>query len=108
RGKIDASLRFTEAAGAAGSGLQLNLPLARELLGVHAEIAKLAETDQAPDINALLGWPGLIEEKRPDPAPLQAAAMGLLAEAAAELQAGRGREGEQMRSEERRVGKGVR
>jgi len=98
RGKIDASLRFTEAAGAAGSGLKLNLPLARELLGMQSEMAKLADLDQAPDINALLSWPGLIEEKRPDPEPLQAAAMELLAEAAAELQAGRGREGEQMAS----------
>lgn len=96
RGKIDASLRFTEAAGAAGSGLKLNLSLARELLAVQSEMAKLADMDLSPDINALLNWPGLIEEKRPDPAPLQAAAMELLVEAATELQAGRGREGEQM------------
>lgn len=96
RGKIDATLRFTEAPGAAGSGLKLNLPLARELLGVHAELAQLASTEQPADINAMLKWPGLVEEKRPDPAPLQVAAMELLVEAATELQAGRGREGEQM------------
>jgi uncharacterized protein (TIGR00255 family) len=96
RGKIDATLRFTEAHGASGSGLKLNLPLARELLDVHQELAGLAAVEQAADIGHLLKWPGLVEEKRPDPEPLQSAAMELLAEAAAELQAGRAREGEQM------------
>ena len=96
RGKIDASLRFTEAHGASGSGLELNLALARELIGIHSEMASLASSDQKADISQLLSWPGLIEEKRPDPAPLQAAAMELLVEAAKDLQAGRGREGEQM------------
>jgi len=96
RGKIEASLRFFEAADAKGSGLELNLTLARDLLNVHGELAKLASTEQTADITQLLKWPGMIEEKRPDPAPLQAAAMELLAEAAEDLQASRGREGEQM------------
>ena len=96
RGKIDATLRFNEAQGASGSGLELNLPLARELLGVQKELTSLAAVDQQADVNQLLNWPGLIEVKRPDPEPLRAAAMELLAEAAVELQAGRGREGEQM------------
>jgi len=96
RGKIDATLRFFAAPGTAGSGLELNLALARELLSVHGEMARLASTDQQADISQLLKWPGLIEEKRPDPAPLQTAAMELLVEAAQDLQAGRGREGEQM------------
>ena len=39
RGKIEATLRFYEAPGASGSGLELNLALARELLSVHAEMA---------------------------------------------------------------------
>ena len=96
RGKIDATLRFTEAHGSSGSGLKLNLPLARELLHVHEELAGLASVEQAADIGHMLKWPGLVEEKRPDHEPLQTAAMELLAEAAAELQAGRAREGEQM------------
>ena len=96
RGKIEASLRFFDAAGAKGSGLELNLTLARDLLNVHGELAKLASTEQTADITQLLKWPGMIEEKRPDPEPLQAAAMVLLAEAAEDLQASRGREGEQM------------
>jgi len=96
RGKIEASLRYVSASGAVASKLELNLGLARELLVVHGEISKLAGTEQPPDISKILQWPGLIEEKRPDPAPLQAAAMELLIEAAQELQAGRRREGEQM------------
>jgi len=96
RGKIEVALRFFEAPGAAGSRLELNLPLAQELIKLHDEMAQLAGTDQKADISRIIKWPGMIEEKRPDPAPLQAAAMELLIEAAQELQAGRGREGEQM------------
>ncbi len=96
RGKIEATLRFFEAAGASGSGLELNLTLARNLLNVHGELARLASAEQSADITQLLKWPGMIEEKRPDPAPLQAAAMELLVEAAQDLQASRAREGEQM------------
>jgi len=96
RGKIEASLRYVAASGAIASKLELNLGLARELLVIHGEMSKLAGIERPPDISKLLEWPGLIEEKRPDPAPLQAAAMELLIEAALELQAGRRREGEQM------------
>ena len=96
RGKIEVALRFFETSGATGSGLELNLPLARELLNLHGEMSQLASAEQKPDISQMLKWPGLIEEKRPDPAPIQAAAMELLIEAAQELQAARGREGEQM------------
>jgi uncharacterized protein (TIGR00255 family) len=98
RGKIEATLRFFEASGASGSALQLNLSLGRELINVHAELAKLASVEQQADLTQLLKWPGLIEEKRPDPKPSQLAAIELLVEAAQELQAGRGREGEQMAS----------
>jgi len=96
RGKVEASLRFFEAPGASGSGLQLNHSLANELLNIHAEMAGLAGVEQPPNISHLLKWQGLIEEKRPDPEPLKAAAMELLIEATEELHAGRGREGEQM------------
>ncbi len=96
RGKIEANLRFFETPGATGTGLELNLALARELLDIHGEIARLASNEQKADISQLLKWPGLIGEKRPDPAPLKAAAMELLVEAAGQLQASRGREGEQM------------
>ena len=96
RGKIEVALRFFETPGATGGGLELNLSLARELLGIHGELARLASTEQQPDISGMLKWPGLIEEKRPDSAPMQAAAMELLVDAAIDLQSARGREGEQM------------
>jgi uncharacterized protein (TIGR00255 family) len=96
RGKIEATLRFVAEPGAISSRLELNLGLARELLVVHEELARLAGTEQPLDINQLIKWPGLIEEKRPDPAPLQEAAMALLTQTAQELQASRSREGEQM------------
>jgi len=96
RGKIEANLRLITEPGAIGSKLELNLGLARELLTVHEEMARLAGVEQQANISQMLKWPGLIEEKRPDPAPLQTAAMDLLVKAAEELQAGRAREGEQM------------
>ncbi len=98
RGKVEATLRFFEAPGATGSGLTLNLDLANELIKVHSEMTRAASIEQEADITRLLKWPGLIEEKRPDTTPMQAAAMELLVAAAKELQAGRGREGEQMAS----------
>lgn len=96
RGKVEATLRFFSSPGAVGHGLQLNLALARELIHVHSEMARIADTEQPADFSQLLKWPGLIEEQRPDPEPLRAAAMELLVEATRELQAGRRREGEQM------------
>ena len=96
RGKIEASLRYTPEAGVSSSALELNLGLAKELLVIHEELARLAGIEQQMDLSQMIKWPGLIEEKRPDPAPLQEAAMELLAETAQELQASRCREGEQM------------
>ena len=96
RGKIEANLRLTIEPGTASSGLELNQGLARELLKVHRELSVLAGEELSADISQMLKWPGLVEERRPDPAPLQSAAMELLVEAAQELHAGRGREGEQM------------
>ena len=96
RGKIEATLRLVTEPGAISSRLELNAGLAQEVLEAHRQMTQLAGMEQEADISQMLNWPGLIEEKRPDPSPLRAAAMELLVEAAQELQAGRGREGEQM------------
>jgi len=96
RGKVDASLRFTPAAGAAGSNLQFNRDLGLRLLELHGEFQAASGLEQAPDLLAMMRWPGVIEEQAPDAEPLHAAALELLAEAAAELQATRAREGEKL------------
>src|SRR5210317_502500 len=49
RGKIEATLRFAPVIAAAGTGLELNQSLGRELLGVHDELAQLAGIQQPPD-----------------------------------------------------------
>lgn len=96
RGKIDATLRYHEAPGAAGKSVVLNQELATSMLALHKSLGSMANLDQQPDLSMLLRWPGLVTEQSPDPAPLQAAALELLEEAATELDAGRAREGEQM------------
>jgi uncharacterized protein (TIGR00255 family) len=96
RGKVDATLRYTPAAAVNSSSLALNSDLASSLLQLHKELQNLSEVDQEPDLQSLLRWPGVIEEQAPDPQPLREAAANLLAEAASDLLAARGREGEQM------------
>jgi len=96
RGKVDATLRYTESPGHAGGQVQLNGGLARNLLDIHAELADLAGLEEAPDLLRLMRWPGVVEEQLPDPGPLHEAAMELLEKAGADLQQGREREGEKM------------
>jgi len=96
RGKIDATLKYAPAAGVASSSLELNRELAKRLLALHEELQDLSGLKQDPDLRSLMRWSGMVEERAPDPQPLHQAALELLAEAAAGLQAARGREGEQM------------
>jgi uncharacterized protein (TIGR00255 family) len=96
RGKIDATLRFAPAARAISSRLVLNRELTERLLSLHAEIREMSGKDQEPDLQALMRWPGLIEEEAPDAQPMHEAAVALLQEAAVGVKSSRGREGEQM------------
>ena len=96
RGKVDIGLRFNPAAGAMGSDFALNRELLDKLLALHAEVGVAANAPAPADPLALMRWPGLIEEQAQDPQPLHAAALELLNEAAASLQAARGREGEEL------------
>jgi uncharacterized protein (TIGR00255 family) len=96
RGKVDANLRFAPSAEAAGSRLVLNASLLDRLLELHTETARAASLTSSPDPQALMRWPGVIEEQAPDAQPMKEAALELLAEAAAGLQSSRGREGEAM------------
>jgi uncharacterized protein (TIGR00255 family) len=96
RGKVDANLRYTPAPGVASSNLELNGELAKRLLELHGDLQGMSDLQQEPDLRSLLRWPGMVQERAADPQPLHAAAIELLAEAAAGLQAARGREGTQM------------
>jgi uncharacterized protein (TIGR00255 family) len=96
RGKVDASLRYSPAAGATRAGLALNRPVLDRLLTLQAEIRDTTGLQESADLRTLMSWPGVITEQAPDPEPLHAAALELLAEAAAGLQAARRREGADM------------
>jgi uncharacterized protein (TIGR00255 family) len=93
RGKVDASLRYSPAVGAASSGLTLNRAILGRLLALQAEARDASGLQDGLDLATLMRWPGVIAEQAPDPLPLHAAALDLLAEAAAGLQASRSREG---------------
>jgi uncharacterized protein (TIGR00255 family) len=96
RGKVDATLRYSPAVGAASSGLALNRAVLDQLLTLQAEIRDATGLQENAGLATLMRWPGVISEQAPDPEPLHAAALELLAEAAAGLQAARGREGSDM------------
>jgi len=96
RGKIDANLRYAPAPGISSAKLNLNSVLAHRLLELHGELQTICGLSQPPDLQALMRWPGLLEEQALDPLPLHEAALALLREAAGSLQAARAREGEQM------------
>jgi len=101
RGKVDATLRFTETHGQAGTQIELNLELAASLLDLHGRLADLSGQEQVPDLMQLLRWPGLVDERLPDPGPLHQAALEVLAEALEDLQQGRTREGGKMAAQVR-------
>jgi uncharacterized protein (TIGR00255 family) len=96
RGKVDASLRYAPAPDAVSSGLTLNRTVLDRLLALQAEIRQASGLQEHADLGTLMRWPGVIAEQAPDPEPLHAAALGLLVEAAASLQAARSREGAEM------------
>jgi uncharacterized protein (TIGR00255 family) len=96
RGKVDATLRFVPSATTASASLALNRELLGRLLELHADVAEACGTGQDADATALMRWNGVITEQAPDPQPLHAAALDLLAEAAADLRESREREGAQI------------
>jgi uncharacterized protein (TIGR00255 family) len=96
RGKVDATLRYTPAAAVTSSKLELNPDLARRLLALQEEFQQISGLAQVPDLQALLRWPGMVQEQAMDPQPLHQAALELLPETVVELKQARAREGEQM------------
>ena len=73
---MDANLRFSPAPGAASSRLVVNRDLIDRLFELHAEVRAAGGLEQEIDAQALMRWPGVVEEQAPDAEPLHAAALG--------------------------------
>lgn len=98
RGKLECTLRYKPSPETAAAGLSLNEPLVEQLTALHRRVGnRVGASAQAAQITDLLRWPGVVEETRPDPGPLEQAALALFAEALDELTAGREREGAALR-----------
>jgi len=97
RGKVDAGL-YMRGATALAATVEINRPVAEQLLAAAAELRELAGTAAGPlDPLDLLRWPGVLRETERDVAPVAAAAMDLLQETAADLNEARAREGGRIR-----------
>lgn len=93
RGRIEALLRFQPAAECMAAGIRVNEAMAENLLAAHARLCDLLDVEAAPDVQAWLGWPGMIEQDAPDLQPLHDSARQLLHTALEQLCAQRQREG---------------
>ncbi|MBF7053607.1 YicC family protein [Halomonas sp. KAO] len=91
RGKIEVSLRF-EAAGD-GAGLAVNPARLAELGRALGEVRQVVTEATPPDALALLDYPGVLENRGPDPETVKSAALALFERALVDLLAGRAREG---------------
>ena len=97
RGKVDAGV-YMRGGAAMAATLELNAPLAEQLLGRAAEVNRIAGgTAGTIDPLDVLRWPGVIRETERDISPLAAEAAALLRETAADLNDARAREGARIR-----------
>ena len=94
RGKVECTLRFTEAG--SGQTLQVDRERAAQLITAAEEVAALIR--QPAPINPLdvLAWPGVLVGDAADPQALNAAALELFGQALAQLREGRAREGAEL------------
>ncbi len=97
RGKVDAGM-YLRGGPATAAALDINQPLAEQLIARASEVQALAGAAAAPiDPLEVLRWPGVIRDVERDVTPLAAAAIDLLRETAGELNAARAREGARIR-----------
>ena len=97
RGKVDAGV-YLRGSAATVAALELNTPLAEQLLTRAAEVSRIAGgTAGAIDPLDVLRWPGVIRETERDVSPLAAEATALLRETAHDLNEARAREGARIR-----------
>jgi len=94
RGKVEVSLRF-DAAGD-GSGLAVNPTRLAELSRALGEVRQAVADSRPPDALALLDYPGVLENRGPEPETVKAEALALFERALDDLVDGRAREGDKL------------
>ena len=95
RGKIECSL-YLRRGNAAGSELNVNESLVRQIAERAAEVTALLPDASAPDAIDVLRWPGVVAEPEIDSEPLYEAAAALIDRTLASLAAMRASEGERI------------
>jgi uncharacterized protein (TIGR00255 family) len=97
RGKVDAGV-YLKGALAGAASLEINRAVIEQVVAGAAEVRAIAG-DAAGTMNPLdvLRWPGVIRDTERDVTPMAAAAVELLKETAADLNAARAREGARIR-----------
>jgi len=92
RGKVDCTLRYAPAVGAANA-IRINRPFVEQLLAAGRELGALTGRAQEPTPFDLLRWPGVVQETEPDLDQLGAEALALLEQTLDSLLETREREG---------------
>ncbi len=96
RGKVDVGLRFSRGDSQTDGDLVLNSALAKQIIGLHGELAELSGLQQETNLDALLRWPGMVSERPQDCESLHQDALESLSEAITGLKDARRREGEKL------------
>ncbi|MCK5092461.1 MAG: YicC family protein, partial [Gammaproteobacteria bacterium] len=97
RGKLECSLRF-QRHGATSAEIELNRELANRLIGLSKEASEILDEKHLMRPMELLRWPGVVQEKEPDLAPINEIARKLLDEAIEDLVQNREREGARLKA----------
>ena len=96
RGKLECNLRF-QRHGATSAEIELNSELAQRLVKLSKEASEVLDEDYPMRPMELLRWPGVVQEKEPDLAPINEIARKLLDEALEDLVQNREREGARLK-----------
>jgi len=96
RGKLECNLRFQRHV-ATSVEIELNGELASRVIDLSKEASAILDENYPMRPMELLRWPGVVQEKEPDLAPINAIARKLLDEALEELVQNREREGARLK-----------
>ena len=96
RGKLECNLRF-QRHGATSAEIELNSELAQRLVKLSKEASEVLDENYPMRPMELLRWPGVVQEKEPDLAPINEIARKLLDDALEDLVQNREREGARLK-----------